>query len=93
MTAPSPGRRMRDLLAAPGILICPGIYDGFSGQLVESMAFSTAAVFQQSLAEERVIDRPDLPVPFGELNALMRHANIKAQEARFVNIGTLKAAE
>ncbi|HVZ10721.1 isocitrate lyase/PEP mutase family protein [Rhodopila sp.] len=47
----SPGQRLRDLLAEPGILICPGIYDGFSARLVESMGFKTAAISGAGLSE------------------------------------------
>jgi 2-methylisocitrate lyase-like PEP mutase family enzyme len=47
----SPGRRMRDLLAAPGIMVCPGIYDGFSARLVEQMGFDTASISGAGLSE------------------------------------------
>ena len=30
----SPGQRLRELILAPGILVMPGIYDGFSARLV-----------------------------------------------------------
>jgi 2-methylisocitrate lyase-like PEP mutase family enzyme len=47
----SPGRRMRDLLAKPEIMVCPGIYDGFSARLVEQMGFHTAAISGAGLSE------------------------------------------
>jgi 2-methylisocitrate lyase-like PEP mutase family enzyme len=47
----SPGRRLRDLLAAPGILICPGIYDGFSARLVEQAGYKTAAISGAGVSE------------------------------------------
>jgi 2-methylisocitrate lyase-like PEP mutase family enzyme len=47
----SPGRRMRDLFAAPGIMVSPGIYDGFSARLVEQMGFKTAAISGAGLSE------------------------------------------
>ncbi len=50
----SPGRRLRALLAEPGILICPGIYDGFSARLVEQMGFKTAAISGAGLSESRL---------------------------------------
>ena len=50
----SPGRRLRELLAAPGILVCPGIYDGFSARLVEQMGFTTAAISGAGLSEARL---------------------------------------
>ncbi len=50
----SPGRRLRELLAAPGILICPGIYDGFSARLVEQMGFTTAAISGAGVSESHL---------------------------------------
>ncbi|HET6610173.1 MAG TPA: isocitrate lyase/PEP mutase family protein [Rhodopila sp.] len=50
----SPGRRLRKLLAEPGILICPGIYDGFSARLAEQMGFKTAAISGAGLSESRL---------------------------------------
>ena len=50
----SPGRRLRDLLAAPGILVCPGIYDGFSARLVEQAGFKTAAISGAGVSESNL---------------------------------------
>ncbi|HVB69046.1 MAG TPA: isocitrate lyase/PEP mutase family protein [Acetobacteraceae bacterium] len=50
-TAASPGRRLRDLLAAPGILVTPGVFDGFSVRLVEQMGFRTAGISGAGLSE------------------------------------------
>jgi 2-methylisocitrate lyase-like PEP mutase family enzyme len=47
----SPGRRLRRLLEEPGILVCPGVYDGFSARLVEQMGFKTAAISGAGLSE------------------------------------------
>jgi 2-methylisocitrate lyase-like PEP mutase family enzyme len=41
-------------------------------------------VFGQSVAEERVIDRPDLLVSFGELNELMGLKQLQALQQSFV---------
>jgi hypothetical protein len=41
------------------------------------------AVLGQSIAEGRVIDRPDLLVPFGELNDLMGLEHLRALERSF----------
>jgi 2-methylisocitrate lyase-like PEP mutase family enzyme len=41
------------------------------------------AVLGQSIEEGRVIDRPDLLVPFGELNELMGVGEIRALERTF----------
>src|SRR2546421_120562 len=40
----SPGARLRTLLAAPGITVTPGVYDGFSLRLVEQAGYKTAAI-------------------------------------------------
>ena len=50
----SPGSRLRDLLAAPGILVCPGVYDGFSARLVEQMGFKTAAISGAGVSESHL---------------------------------------
>ena len=50
----SPGRRLRDLMAAPGILVCPGVYDGFSVRLVEQMGFKTAAISGAGVSESHL---------------------------------------
>src|SRR5580692_10599293 len=47
----SPGRRLRDLMAEPGILVCPGVYDGFSVRLVEQMGFKTASISGAGVSE------------------------------------------
>jgi 2-methylisocitrate lyase-like PEP mutase family enzyme len=47
----SPGRRLRDLMAEPGIMICPGVYDGFSVRLVEQMGFKTASISGAGVSE------------------------------------------
>jgi 2-methylisocitrate lyase-like PEP mutase family enzyme len=47
----SPGARMRALLAEPGIMIAPGVYDGFSLRLVEQMGYKTAAISGAALSE------------------------------------------
>ena len=47
----SPGKRLRDLLAEPGICVCPGVYDGFSTRLVEQMGFKTASISGAGLSE------------------------------------------
>ena len=47
----SPGARMRDLLGGPGIMIAPGVYDGFSLRLVEQAGYTTAAISGAALSE------------------------------------------
>jgi 2-methylisocitrate lyase-like PEP mutase family enzyme len=42
---------MRDLLSGPGIMIAPGVYDGFSLRLVEQMGYKTAAISGAALGE------------------------------------------
>jgi len=50
-SSPSPGRRLRDLMAEPGILVMPGVYDGFSARLVESLGFKAAGITGAGLSE------------------------------------------
>jgi 2-methylisocitrate lyase-like PEP mutase family enzyme len=50
----SPGARLRALLAEPGILICPGVYDGFSLRLVEQMGYKTANITGAGVSESRL---------------------------------------
>jgi 2-methylisocitrate lyase-like PEP mutase family enzyme len=40
---PSQAQRFRDLLARGGLIIAPGVYDGYSARLVEAAGFETAA--------------------------------------------------
>lgn len=47
-------RRLRRLMQEPGILICPGIYDGFSARLVEMMGFKTAAISGAGVSESKL---------------------------------------
>lgn len=60
MTAPkaappsSPGRRLRDLITAPAILLMPGVFDGFSAKLVEAMGFSAAFITGSGISESRL---------------------------------------
>src|SRR5579863_2884267 len=50
----SPGAKLRALLAAPGIMIAPGVYDGFSLRLVEQMGYKTAAISGAGLSESNL---------------------------------------
>lgn len=49
-----PTRRMRELLAADGIIVSPGVYDGYSARLVEKMGFKTACTTGAGLANSRL---------------------------------------
>ena len=50
----SPGARLRALLNQPGILITPGVYDGFSLRLVEAMGYKSAAISGAGLSESNL---------------------------------------
>lgn len=56
MTDPTtpPTRRMRALLADEGILVSPGVYDGYSVRLVERMGFKTACTTGAGLSNARL---------------------------------------
>jgi len=57
----SPGARLRALLAAPGIMVAPGVYDGFSLRLVEQMGYKTAAISGAGLDQDRDGSTPATP--------------------------------
>jgi 2-methylisocitrate lyase-like PEP mutase family enzyme len=50
----SPGQRLRELIEAPGILVMPGIYDGFSARLVEAAGFKAAMISGAGISESRL---------------------------------------
>ena len=50
----SPGARLRALLNQPGIMISPGVFDGFSLRLVELMGYKTAAISGAGLSESNL---------------------------------------
>jgi 2-methylisocitrate lyase-like PEP mutase family enzyme len=50
----SPGAKLRALLAQPGIMVTPGVYDGFSLRLVEQMGYKTAAISGAGLSESNL---------------------------------------
>jgi 2-methylisocitrate lyase-like PEP mutase family enzyme len=45
---------LRELVLAPGILVMPGIYDGFSARLVEAAGFKAAAISGAGVSESRL---------------------------------------
>ena len=47
----SKARQLRDLLNGPGVLVMPGVYDGFSARLVESAGFVAAGISGAGLSE------------------------------------------
>lgn len=49
-----PGAQLRALLAEPGIVVCPGVYDGFSLRLVEQAGYRTANVSGAGLSESNL---------------------------------------
>jgi 2-methylisocitrate lyase-like PEP mutase family enzyme len=50
----SPGARLRALLAQPGILVTPGVYDGFSLRLVEQAGFKSANISGAGVSESNL---------------------------------------
>jgi 2-methylisocitrate lyase-like PEP mutase family enzyme len=44
-------RQFRDLLAAPGILVLPGVFNGFSARLVERAGYRAAAISGAGVSE------------------------------------------
>ena len=54
MPSTSMAGRLRALLAEPGILICPGVFDGYSLRLVEQMGYKTANITGAGLSESNL---------------------------------------
>jgi 2-methylisocitrate lyase-like PEP mutase family enzyme len=50
----SKGRRLKELMAAPEILIVPGVYDGYSARLVESAGFQAASASGAGISESHL---------------------------------------
>lgn len=50
----SKGRRLKELLHSPKILITPGVYDGFSARLVQKLGFATASISGAGVSESRL---------------------------------------
>ena len=50
----SAGAQLRALLAEPGILIAPGVYDGFSLRLVEQAGYKTANITGAGVSESNL---------------------------------------
>jgi len=50
----SKGRQFRELLKQPGILITPGVYDGYSVRLVERAGFRMGAISGAGVSESRL---------------------------------------
>jgi len=55
----SPGKRLRALIAAPHILVLPGVFDGFSARLVRHAGFTAAFVTGSGVSESR-LGQPDV---------------------------------
>lgn len=53
--------RLRELIAAPKILVMPGVYDGFSARLTERMGFEAAMLSGAGLSESHV-GQPDVGI-------------------------------
>ncbi len=49
----SKGRQLKELIHAPGILISPGVYDGFSARLVQKAGFRTGSISGAAVSESR----------------------------------------
>ena len=69
----SPGSRLRALIEAPNILLMPGVYDGFSVRLVESLGFKAAFISGSGVSESRY-GRPDVGLMGMSESVDTRHA-------------------
>ena len=50
----SKGKRLKELIHAPKILITPGVYDGYSARLVEKTGFQTATISGAGVSESKL---------------------------------------
>ena len=57
----SPAAKLRALLAEPGILVTPGVFDGFSLRLVEQMGYKHAAISGAGVSESCTLPIGSLP--------------------------------
>jgi len=51
---PSPAKRLRALIAAPEILVLPGVFDGFSTRLVSKFGYTAAFITGSGVSETRL---------------------------------------
>jgi 2-methylisocitrate lyase-like PEP mutase family enzyme len=84
--AQTKARRMRELLAA-GIVVSPGIFDGYSARLVEKMGYSACSTTGAGLANSR-LSQPDVGIM-----SLMENAQACAQLANSVSIPVMADAD
>ncbi|MCC7486761.1 MAG: isocitrate lyase/PEP mutase family protein [Burkholderiales bacterium] len=50
----SRGRRLKELINAPGILVSPGVFDGYSARLVQKAGFQSASITGAGTSESRL---------------------------------------
>ncbi|MFO1414089.1 MAG: isocitrate lyase/PEP mutase family protein [Burkholderiales bacterium] len=55
----SPGKRLRQLIDAPEILVMPGVFDGFSTRLVTQAGYAAAFITGSGVSESR-LGQPDV---------------------------------
>jgi len=73
MSAGSPGRRLRELIAAPGCLVLPGAADALTARLVERAGFEAVYVTGAGIANV-VLGRPDVGLTtLSEIVAQVEH--------------------
>jgi 2-methylisocitrate lyase-like PEP mutase family enzyme len=50
----SKGKALKELLAAPDIVIAPGVFDGYTVRMVDQLGFKTAAISGAGVSESRL---------------------------------------
>jgi 2-methylisocitrate lyase-like PEP mutase family enzyme len=50
----SKGRQLKELINAPGIVVAPGVFDGYSARLVEKAGFKSASITGAGTSESRL---------------------------------------
>src|SRR4051812_47903121 len=54
VSTPSKGKRLKELIKSPKILIAPGVYDGYSVRLVEKLGFASGAISGAGVSESHL---------------------------------------
>jgi len=52
--ATSKGKRLKELLRAPKILIAPGVHGGYSARLLQKLGFVTATIGGSGISESKI---------------------------------------
>ncbi len=80
-------RKMRKLLESGKIIVSPGIYDGYSGRMVEAKGFAAASISGSATSNSR-FSQPDIGIM-----SLLENANACQHIARALSIPVMADAD